>query len=199
MTDTFSAVDRNRITATATQTGEDTSLAGNVGVLWSPLDGIKIGAQFRKGPSFEFTQVDDVPLNNFHLERNGRFKVPDVIGVGVEWRLNEKLRLLADYDRVQYSQLKEDFINMQAVSSGRSDQLHIDDGNELHGGFEYLLLNLPKPLAIRGGIWSIPITRFATSRRRRTTPSIRCSRLCCPAARISSTTRLAPASCSPIA
>jgi long-subunit fatty acid transport protein len=152
----FSEVDRNRVTATATQTGEDTALGGNVGVLWSLRQGVKLGAQFRKGPSFKFTQVDGVPLNDFHLEREGRYKVPDVFGAGVEWRISESLRVLADYSRVQYSQLKDDFVDFQAISTDRSEQLRIEDGNEVHVGVEYVLLNLRVPLALRGGAWYDP-------------------------------------------
>jgi hypothetical protein len=57
---------------------------------------------------------------------------------------------------VQYSQLKEDFVDIQAVSTGRADQLRLDDANEVHGGVEYLFLNLPVPLALRGGAWFDP-------------------------------------------
>jgi hypothetical protein len=90
------------------------------------------------------------------LHRTGHFKVPDVWGAGIEWRLSESLRVVGDYDRVQYSQLKEDFINIQSISSGRESQLRIDNGNEIHAGLEYLFLGAPKPLAVRGGGWFDP-------------------------------------------
>lgn len=152
----FDPVDRSRVTATATQDGSGVALGANIGVLWSPREGFRVGALFRRGPGFAFTQVDDVPLNDLHLERTGRFKVPDVFGVGVEWRVSESLRLLADYDRVQYSQLKGDFIDLQAVATGREAQLRIDDGNEVHAGGEYTVLGSRWPLAFRGGVWFDP-------------------------------------------
>jgi long-chain fatty acid transport protein len=167
----FDPANRSAITATALQDGNDVALAPNVGVLWSPATGIKIGGQFRKGPRFEFSQTDDVPLNDVHVVREGRFKVPDVAGAGVEWRIKGRddqapepgyaLRILADYTRVQYSQLEEDFIDIQALTSGRPDQLHVDDANEIHGGVEVIVLRwrgrpIGKPIALRGGAWYDP-------------------------------------------
>ena len=152
----FSDVDRNVVTATAVQNGNDMSWGANVGALWSPSTSLTIGGQFRRGPRFDFTQEDRVPINNVDLLRSATFKVPDVTGVGVQWRASSNLRVVVDYDRVQYSQLKADFINIQSLASGRQDQLHIDDGNEVHAGLEYFFLTLPKPLAVRAGSWFDP-------------------------------------------
>jgi hypothetical protein len=167
----FDPANRSAITATALQDGNDVALAPNAGVLWSPATGIKIGGQFRWGPRFDFSQTDDVPLNDVHVVRQGHFKVPDVAGAGIEWRIKGRddqepepryaLRVLADYTRVQYSQLEEDFIDIQALTSGRPDQLHVDDANELHGGVEVILLRwhdrpIGKPVALRAGAWFDP-------------------------------------------
>jgi len=65
-------------------------------------------------------------------------------------------RILADYAHVRYAQLKRDFIDIQALSSGRPDQLRIDSGSEVHGGLEYVLSTLARPLALRGGAWFDP-------------------------------------------
>lgn len=169
--DAFSPPNRSTVTATAVQRGKALSLAPNVGILWSPIVGIRVGAQYRRGPAFDFVQTDDVPLNDVHLVREGRFKVPDVMGAGLEWRLAGRddqrpdpayaLRVLADYTRVQYSQLKQDFIDIQALVSGRPDRLRIDDGNELHGGLEVFLLKwrgrrLARPIMLRTGAWLDP-------------------------------------------
>ena len=79
-------------------------------------------------------------MTNFDLTRHGKFKVPDMWAAGVEWRPMEPLRVLVDYDRVSYSQLKEDFLYFQGIASGRPEQLVLEDGNELHAGFEYVFL-----------------------------------------------------------
>ena len=61
-----------------------------------------------------------------------------------------------DYDRVQYSRLKEDFITFQAISTGTQEQLQISDGNEVHFGAEYVFAQVPHTPAVRGGIWYDP-------------------------------------------
>lgn len=172
VSDVFSPSDRSGITATATQTGDAFSLRGGVGVQWLAFKShpaaatagtaprepttVKIGANYRKGPSFSFSQHDVVRASQLDLTRTGTFKVPDVTGIGAEWKLNGVFRVTADYNRVSYAQLKKDFIDIQSLSSGRQDQLHIDSGNEVHAGFEYLVLNLAIPLAVRGGAWYDP-------------------------------------------
>jgi long-chain fatty acid transport protein len=156
LTDTSSAVDTSKSIATATQRGDDVSLGGNVGVLWVAGPRVKVGATFRRGPAFTFTQRDFSSISGVEVNRTGRFRVPDVWGAGIEWRVSDNVRVLGDYDRVQYAQLKHDFIDFQAISSGREGQLRIDNGNELHAGIERLFLNAPKPIALRVGAWFDP-------------------------------------------
>ncbi|MFN7981962.1 MAG: outer membrane protein transport protein [Vicinamibacterales bacterium] len=156
VSDVFSPADTRVVAATATQHGDDAALSGNLGALVQVSPGLKIGAQFRRGPRFEFSQHDVVRSTGIDLTRSGHFKVPDVASVGVEWRAGPAARILVDYARVQYAQLKRDFIDIQALSSGRPDQLRTDSGNEVHGGVEYVLAGLARPLALRGGAWFDP-------------------------------------------
>jgi long-chain fatty acid transport protein len=152
----FGPDDPTIVSATAVQTGDDVSVSANVGALWAPGHGVSIGAAYRRGPRFEFTQTDRVFASGFDLTRVGRFKTPDVWAAGVAWTVSDQLRLLFDVDRVQYSQLKRDFIDFQAISSGRQDQLHIDDGTEVHGGVEYRRKLWSRAVAFRGGAWFDP-------------------------------------------
>ncbi len=149
-------VNRSRITATAVQTGDDAAVSFNAGGLFDVAPQLKVGASFRRGPSFQFSQRDQVPSNNFDLTRTGRFKVPDMWAAGVEWHPIQPFRLLVDYNRVRYNQLKKDFIEFQAITSRRPEQLRLEDGNEIHTGFEYVFLKAPLPLAVRGGFWVDP-------------------------------------------
>lgn len=146
----------NLVTATATQRGGDWSAGVNAGALVDLTTRVKIGATYRRGPAFTFTQEDLVPSVGFDLRREGRFKVPDVFGLGLEWRATDAIRLVMDYDRVQYGQLKEDFIAFQSLISQRPERLILEDGNELHIGVEYLLPNAFVPLALRAGFWHDP-------------------------------------------
>jgi long-chain fatty acid transport protein len=154
----FGPVNRDIQSATATQVGDDVGVSANVGVLVKLNDRVQIAGTARRGARFEFSQRDRVPDAGLDLTRTGRFKVPDVFGAGLQWRAGENLRVLVDYDRVQYSQLKHDFIDIQSLSSGRQDQIRVDDGNEVHGGVEYQLLRSgdAKPLAFRAGAWFDP-------------------------------------------
>jgi hypothetical protein len=153
----FGPVDRDIKSATATQTGDDVGLSANVGVLMKLNDRVQLAGTARRGARFEFSQRDRVPDAGLDLTRTGHFKVPDVFGAGLQWRAGENLRVLVDYDRVQYGQLKSDFIDIQSLSSGRQDQIRVDDANEVHGGVEYQLLRADaKPLAFRAGAWFDP-------------------------------------------
>jgi long-subunit fatty acid transport protein len=95
-------------------------------------------------------------VEQFDLVRTGDFQVPDVFGLGVEWRVSPSVRVVADYDRVQYSELKEDFADIQAIASGRPEQLEVDDADEFHGGVEYVFLQTSRPFALRAGLWWDP-------------------------------------------
>ena len=118
---------------------------------------MNIGATYRRGASFSFRQEDRVPDEQRETIRDGRFKIPDVFGAGVEWRARESLRLLFDYDFVRYGELKRDFIDFQAISSGRAPQIFVDNAHEWHLGAEYQYLR-PNwlPLAFRAGLWRDP-------------------------------------------
>ena len=144
------------ITATATQRGDDWTASFNVGALVDVAPRVKAGVTYRRGPSFTFTQADVAASIDLDLFRVGKFKVPDVFGLGAEWRASEALRVVMDYDRVNYAQLKTDFIDFQSLISKRPEQLRIDDANEFHLGGEYLFPNASIPLAIRGGWWHDP-------------------------------------------
>ena len=154
--DFASDVDTTKTTAIATQQGDAVSVGANAGLLWSVGRGIKVAGMFRRGPSFSFRQDDHDLLGAKDITRQGRFKVPDVWGGGIEWRLSEILRIVGDVNRVGYSQLKVDFIDFQAISSGRQDQLHVDDGTEIRAGVERLFLGTAVPLALRFGAWFDP-------------------------------------------
>jgi hypothetical protein len=153
----FGPDDPTIVSATAVQTGDGAAVSGNVGAIWrSSGNRVSIGAVYRRGPSFTFTQNDRVPAADFSSTRVGRFKVPDVYAAGVAWATSERLRVLFDYDRVQYSQVKADFIDFQAIASGRSSRLSVADADEVHGGVEYRTVVHGRPFAWRTGAWFDP-------------------------------------------
>jgi long-chain fatty acid transport protein len=151
----FGGVDLTQTGSTATQDGDDTARGVNVGVQAQLTRQVRVGATYRKGPDFDFTQVDTIP-GNPTLMREGQFQVPDTFGIGLAWRPSDPLVIAADYVRVGYQSLKEDFIDFQAISSGRQEQLAIDDANEFHLGVEYVLTSVRFNPALRGGLWYDP-------------------------------------------
>jgi long-subunit fatty acid transport protein len=148
-------VDTSVRTATATQEGNDTGWGMSGGILWQVRPPVRVGAVYRRGPRFSFEQDDRRPLRD-PLVRRGSFKVPDVFGTGVFWRPAATVTISADYARVFYSQLLRDFIEFQAISSGRERQLSIRDGHEWHLGAEWVVTREAPQPTVRAGVWYDP-------------------------------------------
>lgn len=149
-------VNRGRMDATATQRGDDWSPGFNVGALYDIQPRLTAGMAFRRGPAFTFSQRDRIPSLAYDNTRIGRFKVPDVLSAGLDWRPLDSLRVALDVNRVRHSQLVADFITFQALASSRPGQLRLDDGSELHAGAEFLPSGAPMQLALRAGFWHDP-------------------------------------------
>lgn len=96
----------------------------------------------------------------------GILRVPDVLGVGVAWRnAGDKAKLTLDYDRVRYSQLTADLINILARSQSANDpgssfrrsDYRIADGGEIHLGFENVVtVGSQMVVTARLGAWYDP-------------------------------------------
>lgn len=155
LTDLFSAPDLSQTGSTATQIGDDVGVGFNVGVQAQLSPQWRVGAVVRRAPDFEFTQIDVIPFRPT-LTRTGEFQVPDTLAVGFAWRPADHVVVAGDYVRVGYGALKRDFVDLQAISSGREDQLAIDDGNEFHVGLEWVFTDLKGTPALRGGFWFDP-------------------------------------------
>ena len=141
--------------STATQSGDSTAPGFNVGVQARVLPRLLVGAVYKKGPDFEFTQVDSIPFQPT-LTRTGDFQIPDTFGLGAAWRVTDTVTVAADYVRVSHSSLKRDFINLQAISTGREDQLEISDANEFHVGAEWVVTRWALTPGLRAGLWFDP-------------------------------------------
>jgi hypothetical protein len=72
-----------------------------------------------------------------------------------------------DYQRVQYSQLTNDFVTLfpstlpriPAPPAAKSGYV-ADDSNQFHAGIEYVFASMKNPLAIRVGAWNDPDHRI---------------------------------------
>lgn len=141
--------------STTTQSSQDTQPGVNVGALISVSSKIKLGAVFRQGVTFHFDQVNTVP-GSATVTKTGRFRTPTVAGVGVRIEPAQSWLFAFDYDRVQYSRLRDDYIAFQ-VDPADLPTIGVPDGNELHFASEYTFApQLPHHFSLRLGAWYDP-------------------------------------------
>jgi len=161
-----------------TQEGDDDAWGVNAGVLWKINAGWSVGAAYRHGPDFDIKaryvygprgenpgQPASPNLCTPLQTRNcvggqGILHIPDVYGAGVAWTMSEgKTKITLDYDRVQYSQLVKDLINILAreVNDFERSDYKVDDANEIHLGFENILgIGSQLVATLRLGAWYDP-------------------------------------------
>ena len=152
---------------TQTQRGDDSALAANLGLLWRIDARWSVGAVWRQGPRFDFSAAFvDGPRGDRpgevdpRLGGRGVFHVPDVWGVGVAWRPRETLVLAFDWDRVRYSQMTSEVVNLLLAARGEERAFVVDDADELHLGAEYQAIAWRLPVAFRLGAWWDPDHRM---------------------------------------
>lgn len=143
--------------------GEDEGLAFTLGLLWR-IDGRwSVGSVYRKGPEFGFraTFVDG-PKGERPGEVDptlggaGSFHVPDAWGLGVAFRATDSVLIALEWDRVEYSDMSDDLVNLLRAARGELDGFRIDDADQLRLGVEYQALRLRRPISVRLGAWHDP-------------------------------------------
>lgn len=157
----------SRVVNEQLQQGRDGDWGFLAGALWQDRHRTwSLGAVYRQGPEFRFRAVSrrgpgsELPFPT--VRRRAVFHVPDVYAVGVAWRPTDRLTLALDYDRVEYSDLMDDFTDIFDLASlfpegdPELDRFHIDDVGEIHLGVE---LWFPRPFraySLRFGAWYDP-------------------------------------------
>ncbi len=147
-----------------TETGDDGSSAFSLGALWKPTSRLRISGVFRKGPVFTMetkgtTGPRAYPAGEVFSNRSARFHVPDVFGIGLSYEPTERTTLVAEYDRVRYSQMTHGFQNIWGsdnYNEGLIDQYKLDDANQIHVGVEYGFDTKSWRLDLRLGLWHDP-------------------------------------------
>ena len=113
------------------------------GVTWDVNSKLRIGAVYRREPSFPVTVTDVDVLQQSSNDCGGRFHVPDVYGVGASFRPTAFLTFNADYNRVRYSELMQDFVTFPrtgpCTTEARAVRFTAQDGNEYHAGARYVI------------------------------------------------------------
>lgn len=152
-----------------TQAGDDGDWSFSLGALWqSPDRTWSAGAVFRRGPGFDLATRSrselprDDPLFFEPLDGRGVFHVPDVYGVGLAWRPTDRYTVALDYDRVEYSDLLDDFTDifrLDTLFPGADPELgafRIDDAHEIHLGGEAWIPRGDRAISVRLGLWYDP-------------------------------------------
>ncbi len=86
-------------------------------------------------------------------------KIPDFFGIGVAWRITDRLKLALDANAITYSDLDLGLLDDPATPPPIRSRLEaIDDEIELHFGVEYtsFLGGNKLPLILRGGLYTDP-------------------------------------------
>lgn len=151
--------------------GRDEDFAGSVGVLWRPLTALSVGAVYRRGGDFGFearyvhgpraASRGQVPGTvEPTVGGNGVFHAPDSFGAGVAWRPRDDLVVALDWDRVKYSSLSDDLVNLLLAARGEVRLFTIADADEIHLGAEYQAVTWRLPVSFRLGAWHDPDHRL---------------------------------------
>jgi long-chain fatty acid transport protein len=161
-----------------TQQGDDEDWGVNIGLLWRVSRRWSLGAAYRQGPDFEVQaryvygpkgrQPGQSASPNLCspsrtqdcIGGEGVFHVPDNLGIGVAWSTPSGMtKLTLDYDRVFYSQLTDDLINIlvRDVEDFNRAYYRLDDAGEIHLGFENILgIGAQLVATLRLGAWYDP-------------------------------------------
>jgi long-subunit fatty acid transport protein len=175
-----------------TEQGTDSALAINLGALWKVTDNWTVGGSFRQGPKFSFTaqtarRVGLVPLfrgidvlpstgtcpvttpqvcDRIVDVTDNAFHVPDTYAAGAVWRPSIYWRIAFEYDRVNFSQLVEEFrqvasgpdaLGLDPEGAFAAERTFVDDANQLRVGVERTWKLTPRfTFAARGGVWYDP-------------------------------------------
>jgi hypothetical protein len=125
---------------------DDSDWGVNAGVLWSLTKNVNVAGFYRQAPSFSAATET---LGDPELEFN-KVQFPDVFGLGMSYRSNSgRIAAGLEWDHVRYS-----------LAGSQDKDIEVDDGDELHLGFEYVFLGITPVIGLRTGFWHDPGLRI---------------------------------------
>lgn len=131
----------------------------NAGLLWKASRQFSVGAVYRQGPKFH-NQVFFQTATAFGAT-TGTFHVPDAWGIGVTARPTDFFTASFDFNRIMYSQLTKEFVDIFAANGpALTKDYTIDDGNVYRLGLQYVVPFGTNVLAFRAGAWRDPDHRI---------------------------------------
>ena len=140
---------------------DDSDLSMTGGFLWTLARRWRVGGFYRQGPSFtlEGEAVAGPSGGFFGLtpgalldEATSPIGFPDVYGLGCSFRPYDRLTIAFEWDRVEYSTILD---SLDQVEFG-TNNIVLEDDDELHLGAEYVFLGTTPVTALRLGAWLDP-------------------------------------------
>lgn len=137
-----------------------TGVSVHGGFLWRISPRFSLGGYYRQGPELDVRVIetvgpadDEVPVGTIDLDAITPFNLPDVYGLGAALRSrNGAWTLGFEWTRVEYSSITES-LDTNILDAG---QIQLDDGDEIHLGFEYVFVQSKPVVALRLGAWQDP-------------------------------------------
>jgi long-subunit fatty acid transport protein len=156
------------MTSLQSQKGSDHGFGYTLGLRYLITDDLSLGMVYRRSPRFYYQAVASDDLFDpggeqiEYVNKQSDFDIPDVLGVGLSYRVNEAFTVNFDVNRIRYSQLTRN-ISSEFLEEGEDQNqfgnlalLKLRDGTEIRLGGEYVFFNTPVPLSVRAGIWRDP-------------------------------------------
>ncbi len=146
---------------TASGVVDDTALGFTAGLLWQVNPNWRLGAAYRRGPKLglaieEVTGkavADLTPEGTVYRSDVVSIHFPDAFSLGAAYRAKSGAWTASfEWDHVTYSSIFES-IDSDLVES---DNVTIDDANELRAGLEYAFIQSAPLVALRAGVWLDP-------------------------------------------
>lgn len=103
------------------QSGDDSDIGYNLGLIFHGSDAFSIGLSYRSAPEFDYrasnlagsafaadqTGIEGIFTGQLLADKRARFKAPDTLGVGFNWRPSDQWSLSLDLNHINYSNLTE--------------------------------------------------------------------------------------------
>jgi len=119
----------------------------NAGILFQPTPKLSVGAVYKRGADFDFTQTITPYVDGFGFgpeladtptSEPIRITVPDVFGGGLAFKPTDQLTIVADVVRVEYSDADLGESGQSGYQRfGEGGREPLKDATEFHAGLEY--------------------------------------------------------------
>lgn len=148
---------------------DDSDITFNAGLLFNPNGTFSVGLVYKTGGEYRFDARlaqglrVRAPSQGVEFEETAEeafsetIEVPDFAGIGLAWRVSERLMISFDADWIEYSVLQSGLFDDPETPDFVRQQLEeVDDEIEYHLGLEYTFFLGQKnlPLSLRAGAWT---------------------------------------------